>query len=365
MGTPRAPDGNRADAHAAVKRELLVRYLDTWTPTVLRSAKRVTFAHGYAGVDAARDVATADPAAVAALRTFGEFTDRLSGRHLAMVLVEQDAARLRALERQLAALHAELGGPDQLTIHYGQGGCDDLLAPTLAATGAAKWPVFAFLDAPVGAAPAYDTIRAVARGPHRELLIVLDAAMLAGLCDGTVPAEAGDRMFGGPGWREVLAQPPDRRYGHLVTAYRQALHDAGLSLTTHLELVGDASGGPETAQLLVFATTEVKHLEKFKDELWAVDEYAGISYRDPHDAEHAVVAISLNPQLAPLRRALLAAAGRRASTVADLRRYALTETMYRAGDANHAIAGLVAAGSLDRDPDKGRLAAETRLTPRG
>lgn len=361
MGTPRPATGNRADGHGAVKRELLVRYLDAWTPTVLRSAKRVTFAHGYAG-----SVGTgSESAAVAALRTFGEFTDRLSGKQLTMVLVEEDPDRLRALDEQLAAVYAELGSPAALTIHSGQGSCDERLVPALTEAGAGDGPLFACLDAPAGVAPAYDVVRAVARGVHREVLVTIDAAVLSGLADGRVPVEVGDRFFGGAGWRSVREQPEGRRYGQLVATYRQALRDAGLSLATHVELVPDTRvDDPDAAQLLVFATNAVKHLEKFKDELWAVDEYAGIRYRDPCDDEHTALAISLNPPLAPLRRALVAAvAARGVSTVADLRQHTLTETMYRVADVSHALPGLINTGTLVREPDKGRLTAETRLSP--
>ncbi len=49
------------------------------------------------------------------------------------------------------------------------------------------------------------------------------------------------------------------------------------------------------AQLLVFATTSGKSLEGFKDALWAVDEYAGVRYRDPGDPERHLIDISLTP----------------------------------------------------------------------
>ena len=53
-----------AAAHAAVKRELLVRYLDAWAPAALHGARKATFVLGYA--------VTADESAVAALRGGGE-----------------------------------------------------------------------------------------------------------------------------------------------------------------------------------------------------------------------------------------------------------------------------------------------------
>ncbi|SEF23802.1 hypothetical protein SAMN05421837_102419 [Amycolatopsis pretoriensis] len=110
------------------------------------------------------------------------------------------------------------------------------------------------------------------------------------------------------------------------------------------------------ARLLLFATADVKHLATFKSELWAVDEFAGIRYHDPHDPERTLVDISLTPQLLPLRRALLAELGKRGRcSVAELQRFTLLATIYRPEDAIGAVGSAVAAGEVVREPEKGRL----------
>jgi hypothetical protein len=123
-----------------------------------------------------------------------------------------------------------------------------------------------------------------------------------------------------------------------------------------VELVaGEATAG----ELAVFATTSGRSLEAFKDELWAVDEFAGVRYRDPGDPEGHLMDISLNPHPGPLRRELLAHladAGPR--TVTELRTFALTDTAYRAADATRVIGSLVAAGAVTRDPEHGRLGGD-------
>src|SRR5690349_7236665 len=94
---------------AGVTRELLVRYLDAWTPTALHTARRATFAQVWAG---APDL----DAAAAAVRVFAEFADRLRGRRLAMVSVAADTTSLaRRLDRVPAppelAVHTVAGNP--------------------------------------------------------------------------------------------------------------------------------------------------------------------------------------------------------------------------------------------------------------
>ena len=156
--------------------------------------------------------------------------------------------------------------------------------------------------------------------------------------------------------REVVLTLP----AHPETDYRKRLRAAGTACAVAVELVADDG----RAHLLVFATGKSRQLEMFKNELWAADEFAGIRYRDPHDPEHTLVDISLTPQLLPLRRMLLAELARQGrSTVADLQRHTLLETIYRPADTVGALASAVAAGEITREPEKGRLTHRTVVAP--
>jgi hypothetical protein len=114
---------------------------------------------------------------------------------------------------------------------------------------------------------------------------------------------------------------------------------------------------------MVYATGLGKSLEAFKETLWAADEFAGVRYRDPGDPERHLIDISLNPHPGPLRRRLLQHLGAvGAATVTELRTYALTETVYRAADATRVVQGLIAAGSVAREPEHGRLGGDVVIT---
>jgi hypothetical protein len=292
---------------AGVSRELLVRYLDTWAPAALQGAKRATFAQVWAGEPDAE-------AAEAALRVFAEFADRLRGRRLAMVLLAPSAARLGTA---LARVQKELGTPAELAVHPVDGG-PDLLDAALKAAGAAAAPLLAYVDTP-DAPP----LRAVAAGRPGELLLATSAG----------------------NW----------------TRHREALRDNGFPLTTGVELVAGSD-----ARLLAFATSSARHLEAFKDALWAVDEYAGVRYRDPTDPDGHLMDISLSPNPGPLRRELLAhleSVGE--ATVTELRHFTLTDTIFRASDAVRVVTALVAAGSVTRTPERGRLSGDVLVRAAG
>ncbi|MFI7673467.1 hypothetical protein [Actinophytocola sp. NPDC049390] len=277
-----------ADPHTAVLREVLVRYLDAWTPSVLRSHRRATY------VEAGRDDS-------AALRVFGEFADRLAGHELDVVLL---SAGTTPAETPPGLSVRAVDDPADLTV-----------------TG----PVLAHVDATEGG--------------------VLDEPAAWRLVDSLPP---------GKGREVLLALPPATEED--VRAHRVWLRDAGLAYAVTVELADDDGN----SRLLLFATGSDKHLTTFKNELWAADEFAGIRYRDPRDAEHALVDISLTPQLLPLRRVLLDELARRGScTVADLQRHTLHETIYRPADTIGVLTAAASAGAISREPAKGRLTPKT------
>ncbi|MEV6595747.1 hypothetical protein AB0M36_02665 [Actinoplanes sp. NPDC051346] len=289
-----------ADSIADVKREILVRHLEAWAPAALHRSRRAVYAHGYA--EATR------PLAEAALGVFTEQSDLVRGRELAMV-----------------AVGGELGGTGAagLSVHSVPGRTEDSWGPALKAAGAVRVPVLGFLDATtVGGPPGASLLTALAAGKPAEALVVL------------------------PGTSSVPRARDD-------------LRQAGFPLVAAVELaVSDEPG-----EILLYATTLGKSLEGFKELLWAVDEYAGVRYRDPGDPERHLIDISLSPHPGPLRRELLAHLGSRGeATVTDLRTFALTETVYRAADATRVLHTLLDAGTLTRRPEHGRLGGDVVIS---
>jgi len=292
---------------ADLKREVLVRHLEAWAPAALHRARRATYAHGYADADGG-------VLAEAALRVFAEQSDLVRGRELTMIAVGDD---MTAVSVRLDAVQATEAG---LTVHLIPGGTDARLAVALQAAGAARVPLLGFLDSSAASEPpAPATIAALAAGKPAEILLML--------APGAVPD---------------------------VEAYRTALRTAGFPLAAAVELVGGTG-----EQLLIFATALGKSLEGFKETLWAVDDYAGVRYRDPGDPERHLIDISLRPHPGPLRRELLHHLGAvGAATVTELRTFALTETVYRAADATRVVQALLTAGAVRRQPEHGRLGGD-------
>lgn len=318
-----------ADPIGVVRRELLVRHLDAWIPYALHRSRRATFVQAYDGPDAGL--------ADAALRAFAGFADLMRGRRVAVLVLTADTDDLAV---RLGQVQAEL--PAEVSVHPVPGGVDRLPV-ALRAAGAAGAPLLAYLDVRHGPTPPAATLAPVGAGRPAEVLLAL----------------------GGPA-RTSWAGSPGESSGESAGSLGDWLAEAtGLPLATEVELVAGGAGDPAgAAELLAFATSAGRRLDGFKDALWAVDEYAGVRYRDPADQEGHLLDISLDPHPGPLRRDLLARlekVGR--CSVTELRLFTATRTVYRAADTNRALTALLTAGQVTREPADGRLTGDVIVSP--
>ncbi|MGC4746590.1 hypothetical protein ACLQ28_13115 [Micromonospora sp. DT201] len=281
-------------------RELLVRQLTSWLPTALHRSRRATVA--LAGADA--------DGAVAALRVVVAHADQLRGRQVTLLVLADSAADLPA---RLGPIEAEL--PAEVTVHLLPG--DPYRLPVaVKAGGAAGAPLFTFVDVPGAVTP--KLLTAATNGRTGELLL------------------------------------------HTGDSARAALVSAGFPLVAEVAPVlpdGEAAG------VIAFGSRSDRSLEAVRDALWAVGAELGVHYRDPADPLGATVDVAGDPDLEPLGRELLAElreGGPR--PVTELRRHTLTATVYRAADANQALADLLDAGDVRRDREAGRLAGDEIIT---
>ncbi|MEU7676052.1 hypothetical protein AB0C42_14710 [Micromonospora taraxaci] len=280
-------------------RELLVRQLTTWLPAALHRSRRATVA--IAGTDAG--------SAEAALRLVAAHGDQVRGRQVT-VLVLADSA---ALPARLGPIEAEL--PAEVTVHLLAG--DPYRLPVaVKAAGAAGAPLFSFVELPGAVTP--KLLAAAANGRAGEVLL------------------------------------------HSGDSARDALVSAGFPLVAEVAPVlpdGEAAG------VIAFGSRSDRSLEAVRDALWAVGADLDVRYRDPQDPMGVTVGVVGDPELEPLARELLEELRRGGSRpVTELRRHALTATVYRVADANRALTGLLDAGDVRRDREAGRLAGDEIIT---
>lgn len=352
----------KCDPHTVAKHKILEGYLQAWYPILISRFQSVTYAEGFAGSGVYEGGHPGSP--VIAADVFLRRRNLLAGKTLKMVLVEEKKRRMAQLKQEMAIACKGYGPPPPgLEVSYTEGRCGQDLLPALTRAGSRGAPIFAFLDSFGGPDVPLAVARAIASQPSSEVLVTFGTNFLTRFGAKDEYQQAGDDAFGGTTWREVHSLPSNEKKKFLVDTYRASLKAAGFTYVLSFEMI-DENG----ADLhLVFGTGNSKGLEKMKDAMWTVDPVRGVHYRDPRDPDQVMFDIELNPHLDPLihllRRELKA--GER--TVAELRDYALLETVYRRPHATSAVREMLKRGIVERIPESGQLTGTTliKLTESG
>ncbi len=348
-----------ADPHTLAKHRLLETYLASWLPTLLHGGwPEVAYAEGFAGPGIYTGGEPGSP--VLALRTFLGQRDLLAaGRTVDMVLVEEDGRRLARLRSEMdRALASTPLTPAGVTIEYEHGDQAEVLLPALERTGAMRRPVFAFLDSYGGPDVPLDLARRIAAAPASEVLVTFGTSFFVRFCEVAGHRQDGDRVFGGQQWQRVARLAPHQKKPFLVATYRASLRQAGFRFVVSFEMLDEQGHDLH----LVFGTTHPAGLKKMKDAMWTVDPVAGVRFRDPRDPQQAVLDFTVDPDLGPLRRSVLAELSHCPRTLADLKDYAVRETVYRAAHGRKVVQNLLKQGAVQREPSGGQLTDVAMIT---
>jgi three-Cys-motif partner protein len=244
-----------------------------------------------------------------------------------MVLIEEDRRRIEILKGEMGkALAAHSPIPE--TLRPPRYSCSDnaeSLIPILESIGAFNRPIFAFLDSFGGSDIPLDIARTIAAAPASEVFVTFGTNYLMRFGERNSSRQEGDKVFGSTEWHDVFQLPAHQKKTYLVSTYRQSLKRAGFKYVTSFEML-DEGGHPLQ---LVHGTTHLRGLEKMKNAMWTVDPVRGVRFRDPRDPNQGLLEFSLQPDIGPLRRALLAKLADNVQSVAQLQHYALCETVYR------------------------------------
>lgn len=344
----------KLDPHTRVKHEIYDGYLDAWFPIIMQSFGSGTYAEGFAGPGSYTGGEPGSPIrALRRLLAMRADKPHLIHRPARFVLVEKRADRAREL---VARFRDELGDPmrdgqyrdSSLHVLIRQGTCEQTLPELLHRVGAARAPLLGVLDS-FGGGSTSDLIGRFARQKAGEVLTTVEPQHFVRNLD---PAR-GDRVFGGPQWREVDQYPADQKRAFIARALDTAVRAAGFSYVIAFGL--ETAKGNEL--LLQFATNHARGLERFKDSLWRADPIAGARFRDPNDPEQMLLDLTAEHSVAPLRRLLhehLRSLPGSNASYGELREYVFEHTFYRKPDVAPALNEL-----LDRG-----LATSNRRHPR-
>lgn len=311
------------DPHTAKKHEILRRYFEAWLPIMARWNGRVVYIDGFAGPGSYS--AGEDGSPVVVLKAARDHAYPISGE-LVCIFVEDNLERCKHLKGVLEELSATL--PTHLKWSVVHGKFDQHLTKTLTLIETQKEnaaPTLVFID-PFGFSHTpFETIRNVLRNGRSEVLVNFMYEEVNRFLSIDKHAADYDQLFGTSEWRAVLgfSEAADRR---------KAIHDIYLKqLKTTARFVHSfemLNKGNSTDYFLFFATNGLKGLEKMKEAMWKVDDTGSFQFSDHTDARRLLSLFSAQPNLVPLRDAILRTFRGKDVAVEKLRDWLIAETEF-------------------------------------
>lgn len=331
------------DPHTAAKHEILRRYLEAWFPILASMAPRTGLAYvdAFAGPGEYDDRSWGSPMIALAQAHRQEVTRHHKPQHI--VLVEEQKNRLDHLVHLVDAKYPPTRRGPNILIHSERGDCRQILIPLLNRLRITTGPIFVNLDG-WGVDTPMHLVRHIGRMDTSEVLITFKPGWFWRFVNS--PAEAGDRVFGDSTWRQIAAEgSAEDKKRNLVSHYRDQLHLAGFKYQLAFELLDE--GGHEL--FLVFGTSHDLGVERMKTAMWKVDSAEGRRFRDPRDPHQLALDLDEEADLNLLKSQLLeylTAEG--PASMAELKEYALFETIFLATHAPEAVQELENGGLVHR-----------------
>jgi len=355
MTTPAKVPWDRSP-HTAAKHDVYARYLAKWFPILVQGwGGEATYAEGFAGPGVYTRGEPGSP--VVALRVLLDSGLGRQVRRVRLLFVDLDKRCVDLLERRLEMTASQrqttIEGLRQhgVEVEVVRGRCDETLEPLLDRYASWSHPLLVNLDT-FGASVPAALLKRVAATPAGEVLITMGPDYFTRFATAE-DLTHGDAVFGGEHWRAVAAVPSQGKSDWLLEQYRTTVAEAGFHFVLHFTLVDDRGH----LLYLIFGTSNRKGLIKMKEAMWEVDRSHGIGYRDPRDPDQQTLEIECEPQVAPLRRLLVVELTRRPNrqaTEAELREFALRETVYKEAQASLALRDLLATGQVLRMGERRR-----------
>ncbi len=322
------------DPHTVAKHEILRRYLGGWFPILTHGGfnPRVVFLDGFAGPGVYSAGENGSPLIALETLVSHHMFDRLSHTEFVLFFVEQDPERFASLGEQVAGFWAAHGGqPENVRVEMVNGEfaevADGLLS-SLEEAGKNLAPTFAFVD-PFGfKGVPFSIFERIARYPKCEVFFNFMYDSLNRWI--THPQESIhvhlSDLFGTEEYRDADGLAPAERKAFLHDLYaRQLTEGAGLEFVQSFEMIG-MSG--HTTYSLFYGTRNLTGLKVMKDAMWKLDPIEGGRFSDR--LAGVEVLFEAEPDLEPLRQALLSHFAGKDAAVPAIERFVLVNTPFSA-----------------------------------
>lgn len=323
------------EPHTRAKHDLIERYLGGWFPILGRYNGRIIFFDGFAGPGSYAEGEMGSPLiAIETLLDHALF-ERFSGTQFVFLFCEPERDRAAALELRLGEFAAARGGlPSNVTYQvramtFAEAATS--LADELEEQKARLAPTFAFID-PFGfSGVPLELIARLLSFDKCEVFFNFMYDFVNRFATSGQVDEHLDAIFGTDEYRQVgTCGTPDERRAFLLELYARQLREvAGFPHVLRFDMFNRQ--GHNTYSLF-YGTRSLKGLELMKAAMWSVDPEGGSRF-----SAREVGSMTFEPDVTPLRDAILTAFAGQDATVEEVRAFTLTNTPYSASHYNRQV----------------------------
>lgn len=318
--------------HTAAKHQILREYLKAWFPILGQSRNRILFLDGFAGPGVyAGGEKGSSVVALEALLDRGDLS-RLSQCEFIFVFNESDPERYQSLVKVEGELKARRGGyPSNVRVELHNrffGELVDGARTQLEQQHARRAPTFAFVD-PFGYKDVdLKKIADLLNYEGCELLIYFDFNSVNRFSTSGQVDAAFQQLFGTDKFASApLAGDPDRRAAYLTDLFEQQLNTVGrFPYVQRFRMTGEQD---RTICYLFYCTRNLKGLKVMKRAMWSVAPTGNYRFTDKL-AGHDVL-FEPEPDMSPLREALLGKFAGSGAPIEAIEEFTLVHTPYHDG----------------------------------
>jgi len=304
----------KAEPHTLAKIRIVEEYLKAWFPILGQTphVTQINYIDAFCGPGEYVGGEKGSP--IVALETALNHRLDLSRVRMNFWFNDENPERIAHLHNLLKRYTL----PPHISVNCTVGAFDETVAARL---DVVDEPTFLFLD-PFGVSDTpFDVIQRFMRNPRCEVLINWMYQWINRFKDER--PHYIDRLFGTTEWRKGdECSSPVEREDFLVAVYESQLKKVA-SFVWSFRMVDKKN---QTSYYLFFGTNHLEGLKRMKHAMWKVSPSGDYSFSDRH--AHQLYLFGMNPDLSPLRHALLNRFRGQTVTIEEIERFVLVETNY-------------------------------------
>ena len=343
----------RIEQHTLAKHELLRKYLRAWFPilTIGGYNKRVIFLDGFAGPGIYAGGEPGSPIVALEALVNHSVLSSLTGTEFVFIFIETELERFKSLVRELDIFWDQLDGgqPSNVKVYTYNDEFTRVVQQIASSVGIQNQlaPTFAFVDPFGWSGVPLSVICELLSSDKCEVLFNFMYDSVSRFVTDERPGVARHfaDLFGTDEaeYRRVAELQGEDRKGFLRDLYLQQLKTVGDFRFVRSFEVLDVDRG-RTAYLLMFGTRSLKGLEVMKNAMWDLDPIAGVKFSG--FAGDQMMLFAPEPDLRPLRTAILTHFTGQTVSIEDIESYVIVETDYKKSQYKSQLKALEEYGSI-------------------